>query len=167
MMANLLLIYYIFNTDSLDLKTDTLKKDISSSYEMGYHDGKIQASRAQYAGYCMGGFAAGLGGGCIFSLIYNEGFKNSIDDVNELAAASVVGSGITGVAFYVGGQRIDNVPRNITSRDSLYIAGYLDGYRNATRTRRTIDYIGGWVIGSAISVGVIYFIVGVLTGLGM
>lgn len=162
-----ILIYVIFNTDSLDLKTDTLKKDISSSYEMGFNDGKIQAGRAQYAGYCLGGCAVGFGGGCIFSLIYNEGFKNSIDDVKELAAASGVGSVIAGVVFFAGEQRIDNVPRNITSRDSLYIAGYIDGYRKAAHLRRKIDSIGGWVIGSAISVGVIYFVFGVLSGLSM
>ncbi len=157
-LTNLILVYA---QDSVAVKS-------ISMYELGFKDGMEQGKKAGHAGYALGGCGAGFLGGCTFALLGNEllNFKED-EDVNRIVVASAIGSIITGGVFIYGENQMKHYSGNTSIIDSLYIAGFNDGYKKAIRTKRTIATIGGWLIGSAVSIGTIYFVYGVLNAISM
>ncbi|MEO0185772.1 MAG: hypothetical protein ABIL20_08260 [candidate division WOR-3 bacterium] len=141
-----------------------LQKPFTALYEQGFRDGKNLAQKKFYAGYCLGGCLVGAGGGCLGALVDIEMLKDA--DVSKITYSSVAGSFVAGVLLFQQ-SKIEVPLRNFSSEDTLYIQGFIDGYNEIARPRKAIDSVGGWVIGSALSLGVIYLAFGVLCGIGM
>jgi len=152
---------------SQDQDSSGIKKPISM-YELGFIDGMEQGKKASHAKYALSGCGAGLFGGCTFALLSHEllNFKED-ENVNRIAIASATGSIVTGGLFLYSESKMKHLPGDTGINDSLYIAGFNDGYKKATKTHRTMDTIGGWLIGSAISIGTIYFVYGVLNAIAI
>ncbi|MGB9720102.1 MAG: hypothetical protein ACPL28_01290 [bacterium] len=139
-----------------------LQKPLTAFYEQGFKDGKHLAEKKFYTGYCVGGCLIGASGGCLGALACIKISKSA--DLDGIVYCSAAGSFVAEVLLYRK-PRIDTLPGNITSRDSLYIKEIIDGYNKIAGPRKTIYSAGGWIIGSALSLGIMYFVFGVLSGI--
>jgi hypothetical protein len=142
-------------SDSIEMNKDR--------YKAGYNAGDNLGARESPVYCCVGGLAAGVGGGCVGTMI--AGWNDS--DMNTLVASSIAGSVITGCMSFYGAEKCKYIPENMLMSDSLYNAGFIDGYLKATRKKRTINTIGGVLVGAGLSVFVICYTIGILSSMPM
>ncbi|MEO0227493.1 MAG: hypothetical protein ABIL70_05530 [candidate division WOR-3 bacterium] len=149
---NYILFIFIF-TQTQDSLENQRSKDFS--YEQGFRDGQLYGEKKFYPGYCLGGCLVGAGGGCLGALMDSKMLTNI--DVFRTPYSSAVGSFFAGVLLYRK-PKIEIPQNSISSKDSLYIKGFIDGYKKVVQPKMTICEIGGWVIGSAITMGIVFII---------
>ncbi len=151
---NYILFIFIFTQTPASMDNQILQ---DSSYEQGLKDGKASAEKKFYAGYCLGGCLVGAGGGFFGALVGNQLSYGSNNRESRIISATTTGSFVGGLLLYRK-PKIDSILKKDITQDSLYIQGFIDGYKKVAEPRMTVGSIGGWIIGSALTLIIAYLV---------
>ncbi len=124
---------------------------VVDKYKLGYATGEALGKKSTFMEQNTLGFIAGCGGSCMGFLLANgSGWKISDDHPNMLVIPTILGGVVTGGLLFYSEIKDKNIPFDTLAVDSLFFAGFKDGYIKISKSERLINVAAGCCGGIAI-----------------